>query len=987
MSTFTRILATFAIVAFSVGPVSAATVSNASTLVAQASASTADVSGTVKDDTGAPVSGAVVTLSGPSTVSATTDAKGAFSMSNVTQGLYRIIVQKAGFDTATDSISVIAGTPTSLDVHLHISTLTSLRTIATVRTGGRGTINTSTAAIDSVPSAVFAQQGQAQVTRVLNQVPGTQISLPQTSANGSVPGAITFPNIRGALSFETATLIDGHPLSVGTFGDYVTTFLNSALFQGVEVIKGPGAMAPQVNYAIGGTVNFRTKDPTATVVPDYSFGLDNHGGSMVNLGVSDTIANGRLGFVAEIANYTTPSALHQYPGTYNPSGGVARSGGKQTVLGFNDTAGQPGGTVSKIFNTFGLVACCYNVSGDYASTNELLKFRYKLSDATTATVSYLGGQTYADQNGNTSSQVPGFFNPAVVNPGVPYTGPLTNGQNLLVTSIHPGGSDQEINNEPIFQAEVRTTLGKDTLLARYYHASIGRFIYQGNADLSPTINLVTLNGTNVNNKVKTSYNNVTVPVAYYDWFNQTEIDRLSGLSFEYQHPLTPSSTLTFSADQTNSTTTSFSQGTSVSTVAGSDQFKSVSKAAPSVNIPTGSGQIFTTMLLRYNNSFSDRLDGTLSLYDNIYSSTVPYQCYNTAIGPSATAGCATDGSNALFTTQRTSHADVRVGMTYRPRNDTIVRFAMGSAIAPPYLNLISRTNAVTYRSGSPNATQTVNAAGLLPETAFGYDLGADHRFKDGITTVSVDGYLTNLYNHFISSTYLDSNLCTATFPYANTGCPVAGVPMYDTTNINLANARFEGIEFSLRRAPAVGFGYNLSGSTQRGYAYNLPPNFYCTNPQKPCIPANYNTNLAVVPYVNFTGGGLNNVGPGLNGLSNQNIPYLQGNLELNYRLHNGAFVAFGDTLYGKNNSLNVPPFGIAYASVIYPVSHSLSLQIAGDNIFNAYQGLFPLTGAGVGIPLAIPGSGATTQNVIGPATWRFILTKNIGPLPTNGENQ
>ncbi|HET9029662.1 MAG TPA: TonB-dependent receptor, partial [Candidatus Aquilonibacter sp.] len=518
----------------------------------------------------------------------------------------------------------------------------------------------------------------------------------------------------------------------------------------------------------------------------------------------------------------------------------------------------------------------------------------------------------------------------------------------------------------------------------YYHASIYRLIYQGNANTSPTVLLQNLNGTNYKNKVTSSYNNVNLPVAYYDWYNQNETDRLSGLSFQYEHPINTSSDVAFSVDQTNSTTTSFSQGMNVNTTSfTSDQFKNATKATPSVNIPTGSSQLFTTYLLRYTNNFNDKWNGVLSLYDNQYQSDVPYQCYDTTKGTSFTAPCAVDGSNALFTTQRTSHFDERVGLTYRPRNDTALRFAMGSAIAPPYLNLIARTNAVSYRNGSPNATQTVNAANLKPETAFGYDLGADHRFKDGVTVLSVDGYLTNLYNHFIASTYLDPNLCTNVYPYANTGCPAAGVPMYDTTNVNLSNARFEGIELQLRRTPAEGIGYNLSASTQRGYAYNLPANFYCSNPAKPCVPANYDTNLGVVPNVNFTGGALNNTGPGLNGLSNQNIPYLQGNLEVNYRMRNGAFFALGETLYGKNNSLNEPPFGVAYTTLIYPISHSLSLQISGDNITNAYSGLFPYTGQGVAVPLAVPGLGATTANVLGPATWRFMLTKNIGPEPLN----
>src|SRR5215472_13028490 len=108
LSIFTRILATIAIVAFSVGPVSAATVSNTTTLVAQASAGS--ISGTAVDETGAPIAGATVSVSGQQNYSGTTDSKGSFTISNINPGLYTVIVRKAGFDTASQpDFAVTAG--------------------------------------------------------------------------------------------------------------------------------------------------------------------------------------------------------------------------------------------------------------------------------------------------------------------------------------------------------------------------------------------------------------------------------------------------------------------------------------------------------------------------------------------------------------------------------------------------------------------------------------------------------------------------------------------------------------------------------------------------------------------------------------------------------------------------------------------------------------------------------------------------------------
>jgi len=180
----------------------------------------------------------------------------------------------------------------------------------------------------------------------------------------------------------------------------------------------------------------------------------------------------------------------------------------------------------------------------------------------------------------------------------------------------------------------------------------------------------------------------------------------------------------------------------------------------------------------------------------------------------------------------------------------------------------------------------------------------------------------------------------------------------------------------------------------RGYAYNVSPCLYSNTTTCP----SYNTLLGVVPNYNYTGGSPSQgfQTSGFTGVSNQNIPYLQGNLALNYTLRNGAFAEIGETVYGKNNSLNEPPFGIGYLTVRYPISHSIALQISGDNIFNAYSNIFPTVGAGVPIPLAgspfsqqfgapagtlLPAQGATTAGNLGPANWRFIITKNIGPEP------
>lgn len=991
MTKYLRILAAVLIAALTVGPVSAATATSATPLVVGQAGTVGTVTGSLHDNSGAPITGAHITLAGPARYATESDAKGSFTISNVTPGIYRLDAAKAGYTAASEpDLTVFAGQTQTLAIVMDLASFESLRTIATVRAVAPGTFNTGTATVNVVNSQTFSDQAQPQVTRVLNQIPGVQISLPSSSGNGAVPGAITFPNIRGALSYETASLIDGHPLSVGEYGDYVTTFLNSFLLGAAEVVKGPGAMSPQTNYAIGGTINFRTKDPTLNPTPDYTFGVDNRGGTFSNFGFSDTV--GRLGFVVDIAGINEPSAVNGSEQYFNPdnSGAVCPPGaapGADCMVLNNGTSGDRAtyvpGTASKLYNNFPLVACCYPVEGDYNSQGELLKLRYKFSDATTATVSYLGSQTTADQNGNTSSLTPSLFTPDAT-----YTGTsMVPNQQFLMSSIFAGAPEIESNNEPIFQAEVRTTFRNDTILARWYSAAIQRIITSTGGIHQPYVQNARLWGSTVDTTGKiVNYTGQNVPIYFYNFFSQSEIDNLTGYSLEYDHPIGTNNTLTLAWNNTNSLTNtgelesddaycSFSASTACPVNPNAAAFWVASSL-----IPKGSGQIFNTYMLRDQANIGDKLSAVMSLYENTYKSTFPIASGHgaTLYGPYAT--------DWTFNTHTTNHFDERFGFTYRPQRDTALRLSFGSAIAPPYLGLLSVLNgAVSPVKGQAQYIQTVNAGTLKAETAFGWDIGVDHRMKDGITYVSADAYLTNLFNAFITQTYDTHTIYDCgTAP----GCQGPG-ELFQKSNVNLNNERYEGIELNVRRLPQVGFGYSLAGGLQRGFTYNLPACFYSTTTTD-CQA--YNTNLAIVPDRNNSGNAVNSSGGILNGFSNQSIPYLNANAEISYKFGNGAYLSFGATEYGKNNSYFEPPFTIGYLTARYPINENVSVQISGDNIFNALNGLFPIQGGGVplslagvptGSPAGTPALGATYGNVLGPATWRFVLTKTFGAASKN----
>ncbi len=952
-----RVLTVMGFFALLGGPLSSAPALAQAPPAQTAPAATSQVSGLVTDNSGAPVAGAIITLTGPQTYTATSGPQGLYSISSVAPGVYTATVARSGFQTGTEQdLAVVGGQPVTLNVQLATPTLTSLRTIGSTRTTfSRASFNTSPASVNVVSTQTFIDQGQPQVKAILNQTPGIVISLPATSGNGAAAGAITFPNIRGGLSFETASLIDGHPVSVGAFGDYVTTFLNAYTLGSVEVVKGPGANAPEVNYAIGGTVNFRTLDPTTKPSGYETVGVDSFGGVFSNFGYSNTIMNGKLGFVVDYGVNGTPGPLTNYtaPTPMNKSWSI----NGQPISGTITTSPPIPGTTQTIFNgTATLLYSGVPVSTTYTNKTELFKLRYNFSPATTLTASFLGSQTWTEQNGNHFYQYNSVFDP-----GASYssaTGPQP-GPILAEDNIFAPPHEYEINNEPIFQAELRTSLGNNNILLRGYSASINRLQY--NALTSPsqvgTFN-AQLFGTATVGGVPTTYTGQTVtlgvPGAY---FNSSEEDRLHGYSLEFDHPVGDTGNLlSIAADQTHSTTGSYNVGTFVP------------GGGVAATVPPTSGQEFTTILARGIWNVGPRLNVEFSNYFNTYQTH-----YSNTNG-------------RTFLDQTNSHYDARLGLTYRLDPDTSLRFAAGSAIAPPFIQLYSRINTAPTLSLPSQlfATDTIANPNLKPETTFGYDLGGDYRFGPGkLTVVSGDIYLTNLWNQLISTANFANgnvtlNSCLAgQTPGTKTPCtgPPVTVPLTSTGADNLAQAKYAGIELSVRRDPAVGFGFAVQGALQQAMPVNVPLSFY-QNAGSP----NLVRNLGVITGVNYYGGS--------QGVSNQSIPYSSGYAEVHFRTARGGFLSFGETYYGSNNSLFLPAFFIANANARLPIgTHGIAFNVNVDNLFNTYgnsyvseyQGIFqPFVNGAVttgGSPLA---GFQLNANTYGPRDVRLSLSYKLG---------
>lgn len=569
-----------------------------------------------------------------------------------------------------------------------------------------------------------------------------------------------------------------------------------------------------------------------------------------------------------------------------------------------------------------------------------MKLRYNLSTASSITASYLGEQGWSDQNGNN-----GDFVPTTFAPGAAYGGSFPTGPTAVYKNPFGYGDEWELDNEPIFQGEFRTTLGNDSILARYYHAAIIRDQSNGGqyaTQVSPMWN-VKLYGTTSTGAPLNGLDPYGQPYTAQEtsgWaFASDEQDKIDGYSFEYDHPFgSGGNLLTFAADTNHTDGHSFNPFGTEATA----------------TVPLGSTQDITTYLLRGQFNFTERLNATVAYYLTDFRSHFGYGLYPTATGGTPTLA---------FGDQNFYHSDGRIGLAYRASRDLSLRLAAGSAVAPPYLAILStpdRPAALCGSTGTPTPPScppgvspgtalvaSTTGGGVLPESSMGFDIGGDFRVpKDPATVVTLDIYGTNLFNQFVKTTFLNGTGTLGGTTY----------PLYVNSYGNLSRARYEGIEFGVTRAPAAGFGYVAQAAFLRGYALGVPPGGY---PGKP----------GIVNDVNFSD----------ESVSNQAIPYGQGYAEVNYRTPAGTLLLFGATYYGANNDFDIPATWFFNATARFPIAdRRTTFQMSVDNLFNQDAYLYPINFAGTQVPFANGQFYATTLKNYGPRTFRAQISHSFG---------
>lgn len=209
--------------------------------------STSTIVGTVTDSTGAPVIYAFVVLK-PGGKGTTTDLKGNYTISGLSQGAYQMDISAVGYETHSRTIDVSAGIE---QVSVALKTIPMLlnEVIVTSRRGDERKENlTSSITLISPQTVTELQTISSNPADILAMsVPGLGVSTGSTSNWGQT--------LRGR---QILVLIDGIPQSTPLRnGSMDIRVIDPYAIERIEVIKG--ATSIYGNGAAGGIINYITK--------------------------------------------------------------------------------------------------------------------------------------------------------------------------------------------------------------------------------------------------------------------------------------------------------------------------------------------------------------------------------------------------------------------------------------------------------------------------------------------------------------------------------------------------------------------------------------------------------------------------------------------------------------------------------------------------------------------------------------------------------
>lgn len=673
-----------------------------------------------------------------------------------------------------------------------------------------------------------------------------------------IPGAVvehgsSSPNtsisLAGSQGYETQVLLDGHPLSAGRYGVWFSQFFNSFLVQDIETEIGPGNTTPFAGTAVGGTANIVTPGYTSKPTYEFTTGFDSYSSQYSNL--LDTGKAGKLSYVFGVGTSGMNSAYtYKYGCIIDP--------------GTKSSWNKPGAA--------GIIQWCGDLGGPQMNKGEIVKAKWDFSPATSFELGFVGsqagylpqGSSYGVSTGPITIEQCDAKTSRCGNPA--YNGMV--GQTINGYSFYPGSN--VFNNQPLFTAQLRTALGDNTLLVRPYAGNITRMI-DGSGEAFYPVYFYQPSAAGD----KACGKDFGAPGATVNGlrecqdtaFNLLESDKLKGGTISFIHPF-----------GTNTITGTYDYH--------SDETFAYYGTPSAVAVPDTTSR-FNTFSLTGEFSVNPAFTIKAGAYESLW-----------ALSGWQTGPFVNNKPTTVPLTRTVSRFDPHVALMYAAAPGMSVRFSAGTSTTFPYASQVSGNSSYTPPSATGNPFGVLNQKNptLEPEHAMEFDLGFDKRLLGG-TIVSLD----------LADTQVNNVFETMSVPAVSP----PGVPGYSFINepVNAAKLSSQLLMLTVRKAPAFGLGYYLSGTLARSIPTGVPLTSSFS------VPANGVQQCS-------DGGGATC------------IPYLKGYADVSYTMHDGTYTRLGVDIEGKNNTYFQPPFAIYDLTLRRPLTKEFDVQISTYNLLN-----------------------------------------------------
>ena len=293
--------------------------------LAGAAAAADGIGGVVRDGQQRVVADATVTVltSARAVVATTTTgADGRFTVADVPDGRYLVVITKGAFAQARAAVAVKSGAAEPLAVTLEIAGISDEVTVTASR-DQVAAVGRTGQPVNVITEHEIADRAKVVVAQAVEQEVG--VALQRTSP--SMAGVF----IRGLVGNKVNVFVDGVRYSTGAQRGGVNTFLDlidAGSLSGIEILRGPSS-DQYGSDALGGSIQFLTKMPALSVAGlrlGGSLGASggtahrNAGGNAfgsamgVKFGLTGTVSGRNTGLVRTGGGYDSHAAVTRFLG-------------------------------------------------------------------------------------------------------------------------------------------------------------------------------------------------------------------------------------------------------------------------------------------------------------------------------------------------------------------------------------------------------------------------------------------------------------------------------------------------------------------------------------------------------------------------------------------------------------------------------------------------------------------------------------------------